>query len=131
MGYWDKETKAEMQTDEPEISLEELEQTSLKEIQEVESGFRERMKQENDRFRDMCDTEYWFCVCFTSRKQKEEFLEKIGIETDLKYIEGKEMARAYKRAMQTPDLEFAKIRPLDREFVNISSQKAEVRTTNE
>lgn len=131
MGYWDKETKAEMQADEPEISLEELEQTSLKEIQEVEAGFRERMKQENDRFRDMCDTEYWFCVCFTSRKQKEEFLEKIGIETDLKYIEGKEMARAYKRALKTPDLEFAKVRPFDQEFLNISSQKAEARTTNE
>lgn len=123
MGYWDKGTKAEMQTDEPEISLEALEQASLKEIQEVEAGFRERMKQENDRFRDMCDTEYWFCVCFTSRAQKEEFLNKIGIEADLKYVEGKEMARAYKRCLKTPDLEFAKTRPFDRDFLNISEQK--------
>ena len=75
MGYWDKkEPKAQEQEEEQEDSLEALEGDCLKEMDEVSKGFRERMKAENDRFRDMCDTEYWFCVCFTSRAQKEELL---------------------------------------------------------
>ena len=73
---------------------------------------------ESKRFRDMCDTEYWFCVCFTSREQKEEFLKKIGMETDVKYIDGKDMARAYRKAIKTPDLDFAKVKPYDKEYCN-------------
>ncbi len=47
-------------------------------------SFRERMGAENKRFRDMCDTEYWCCICFTSRAQKEEFLASLEFDTDLK-----------------------------------------------
>lgn len=108
MGYWDN--KEPKQAEEPEhISLEQLEKDCLEEVGEVEQSFRERMKDENKRFRDMCDTEYWFCVCFTSRAQKEELLKSIGFDGDLKYLDGKEFARAVKKALKTPDLEFAKI----------------------
>lgn len=121
MSYWDKKENDNPKTPEVDLSadsLEAMEQGTIAELTEVESGFRERMKAENKRFRDMCDTEYWFCVCFTSREQKEEFLQKIGIDTDLKYIDGKDMARAYRKAIQTPDMEFAKIRPFDKDYLN-------------
>lgn len=121
MSYWDKKEKDKPEAPEADFavdSLEAMEQGTIAELTEVESGFRERMKAENKRFRDMCDTEYWFCVCFTSREQKEEFLQKIGMDTDLKYIDGKDMARAYRKAIQTPDMEFAKIRPFDKDFLN-------------
>lgn len=121
MSYWDKKEKDKPEAPETDFAvdtLEAMEQGTIAELTEVESGFRERMKAENKRFRDMCDTEYWFCVCFTSREQKEEFLQKIGMDTDLKYIDGKDMARAYRKAIQTPDMEFAKIRPFDKDFLN-------------
>ena len=43
------------------------------------------------------DTEFWFAVCFQSRAQKEEFLEKAGwtglVQGD-KYLDGLEVSRA-------------------------------------
>lgn len=121
MGYWDKKNasnKVQEENPQEEDSLEKLEKETLEELGDVEKSFRERMNAENKRFRDMCDTEYWFCVCFTSREQKEEFLKKIGIETDVKYIDGKDMARAYRKAIKAPDLDFAKVKPYDKEYCN-------------
>lgn len=118
MGYFDKKEPSAPEPEEQEQadSLENVEAECLEEMGEVEKGFRERMKAENDRFRDMCDTEYWVCLCFKSRAQKEEFLQSVGMETDLKYIDGREMARAVKRPVRTPDLQFAKIKAPDKEF---------------
>lgn len=125
MGYWDKRSAttikdAERDDDAEADSLEKMEQDTIAELSTVENSFRERMKAENKRFLDMCDTEYWFCVCFTSRAQKEEFLRKIGIDTDLKYIDGKDMARAYRKAIKTPDLEFAKVQAFGKEYVDLA-----------
>lgn len=122
MGYWDKRAPKKEEPEVEEVgTLEELEAATLEELGESEKGFRERMKQENKRFRDMCDTEYWFCVCFTSRGQKEEFLRKAGIDTDLKYIDGHDMAKAFRKSLKTPDLEFAQIRPFDKEYLDRSA----------
>ena len=107
MGYWNDDEVKEVQA-EP-IALEQLEAECLDDLGDVEKSFRERMSAENQRFKDMCDTEYWCCICFTSRAQKEEFLESLDFDTDLKYIEGKEFARAVKRPIKTEDLKFAKI----------------------
>lgn len=108
MGYWndDKPKKEEKNS---HIELEQFESECLEELGEVEQSFRERMSAENKRFRDMCDTEYWCCICFTSRAQKEEFLGSLDFDGDLKYIEGKEFARAVKRPVKTEDLKFARI----------------------
>lgn len=108
MGYWndDKPKKEEKNS---HIELEQFESECLEELGEVEQSFRERMSAENKRFRDMCDTEYWCCICFTSRAQKEEFLGSLDFDVDLKYIEGKEFARAVKRPVKTEDLKFARI----------------------
>lgn len=118
MGYWDKKEPSVPEPEEQEQadSLENVEAECLEEMGEVEKGFRERMKAENDRFRDMCDTEYWVCLCFKSRAQKEEFLQSVGMDADLKYIDGREMARAVKHPVRTPDLQFAKIKAPDKEF---------------
>lgn len=118
MGYWEKKTPAESAVEEIEaVNLEQLEAEGFEAVGEIEKSFRERMKQENSRFRDMCDTEYWFAVCFTSREQRNEFLEKIGIDPELKYIDGREMAKAFRKSIKTPDLEFAQIRPFDKEYL--------------
>lgn len=122
MSYWErKKTKEEPIKEEQEATLgglDELEENTIDELGEVEKSFRERMARENSRFQDMCDTEYWFCVCFTSRAQKEEFMQKAGLPVDEKYIEGREMAKAFRKSIKTPDLEFAKIQPFGKEYVN-------------
>lgn len=124
MGYWngDKPKKEEKND---HIELEQLESECLEELGEVEQSFRERMSAENKRFRDMCDTEYWCCICFTSRAQKEEFLESLEFDGDLKYIEGKEFARAVKRPVKTEDLKFARIGKGSKEYLSrlIDEQK--------
>lgn len=51
--------------------------------------FRNARKQHADR----TDSEYWFCVCFQSREQKEEFLRKAGLfEHGDKYLNGEFVA---------------------------------------
>lgn len=124
MGYWnDDKPKKEGKND--HIELEQLESECLEELGEVEQSFRERMSAENKRFRDMCDTEYWCCICFTSRAQEEEFLESLNFDGDLKYIEGKEFARAVKRPVKTEDLKFARIGKGSKEYLSrlIDEQK--------
>lgn len=113
------ESNADKVDDVSEDSLEKLEADCLSDISEAKKGFRDRLTKENKRFQDMCDTEYWCCVCFTSRAQKEEFLSKLGLDTDEKYIDGKQMARAVNRALETPDLQFAKIGKPDKTFMGM------------
>lgn len=119
MGYWDKKQPKAPEVEEIDaIGLEELESDVEKELLDVEKSFRERMSVENKRFRDMCDTEYWFCVCFTSREQKDEFLRSLQLNPDEKYIDGKELARAVKRSIKTKDLEFARISKISKDYLS-------------
>lgn len=120
MGYWDKKQDEAEQIVAEGGTLESLEGEVLEEIGEIEKSFRERMKNENKRFLDMCDTEYWFCVCFTSRAQKEEMLETLGLPLDEKYIYGRDFAKAVKAQLKTPDLKFAKIKRPNRDFMDRS-----------
>lgn len=54
----------------------------------------ERKKATQERFRISTDPEFFFCVVFQSREQKEQFLEGIGwMELGDKYINGLEVAR--------------------------------------
>lgn len=103
--------------------LRELEQLQLEEAEALRQRFREKMKDERKRFRDVCDTEYWFCVCFTSREQKEEFLKALRINPNEKYVDGREMARAVRRALRSPDMEYPRIRGYDKEYMNRSMEE--------
>ena len=123
MSYWGKREKKPTEPQEPK-NLEEFEVACEQELGEVEKSFRERMQAETKRFRDMCDTEYWFCVCFTSRAQKEEFLRSVGMDEDLKYIDGRELAKEVRKPIKTRDMEFAKIKPVNKDYLDISDDLA-------
>lgn len=58
-------------------------------------------KARRDAYRVMVDHEYWVCVCFQSRDQKEEFLDKAKWR-DLgeKYIDGLALAKRLKVDVQ-------------------------------
>jgi hypothetical protein len=64
------------------------------ELNEVLRQFKQRAKNEEKRFVDATDSEYWFAVCFATRAEKEEFLEKIaGGTLNDKYINGRDFAK--------------------------------------
>ena len=101
-------------------SLEALEEESKQELDELAQGFRERMAAESKRFVDVCDSEYYCCVCFTTRDQKEEFLNSLGISPDERYIDGREIAKKIGRAIKSPDMAERNTRPFDKDFVRLS-----------
>lgn len=63
------------------------------EIAALEQGYRDRAKAESNRFKRATDSEYWVAVCFTTREEKEAFLERSGL-ADLgdKYLDGHDVA---------------------------------------
>lgn len=52
-----------------------LEETSNAEVSDMMLSIKENRKNNAERFRDIEAGEFWFCVCFQSRSQKEQFLD--------------------------------------------------------
>jgi hypothetical protein len=78
------------------------EQDAARELDAVAKAFRERAKREQERFQRATDSEFWFCVCFKTREQKERFLAALELlaQGD-KYIDGEQLARRLK--IELPD----------------------------
>lgn len=67
---------------------------ATEEISELLQGFRDRAGREQQRYEDATDSEYWFAVCFQTRAQKDEFLQKMGwVAIGDKYLDGLKVAR--------------------------------------
>lgn len=63
-------------------------------IQELRTAFMERAKDEEKRVELVTDTEYWCCLCFETREQKEAILQALGLlELGDKYLDGRQVAR--------------------------------------
>jgi len=57
-------------------------------------SFKDRAKAEQKRFEKATDSEFWFCVCFQSREEKESFLKNSGlIDFGDKYLDGWDVAK--------------------------------------
>lgn len=70
------------------------EQDAKIELSETLKGFKARAKAEAERFKVATDTEYWACLCFQTREQKEHFLKALSlISIGDKYLDGQEVAR--------------------------------------
>ncbi|GAB3873816.1 hypothetical protein GCM10029964_014710 [Kibdelosporangium lantanae] len=81
-----------------------LEADSRAELDELHRGFRERAAKEDERFRLATDSEFWFCVCFKSREDKDAFLAAAGLVViGDKYLDGYATARTLNVPM--PDTE--------------------------
>jgi len=62
---------------------------SASDLDSLHQGFRNRAKTENARFALTTDSEYWACICFQTREQKEHFLAALKIlEFGDKYLDG-------------------------------------------
>ena len=64
----------------------------------VKEAFIENEQTKLDGYRDMIDPEFFFVVCFQSRAQKDEFLDKSGLSAaglGDKYLDGLQLARYF------------------------------------
>ena len=95
--------KQETEELEPPPGMEDVEQGFQEDIDEALAAFKKRREKENSRFADVTDCGYYFTVCFTSRAQMDEFCDRFGLDKDLKYHDGKELAKQLNRALRTPD----------------------------
>lgn len=63
-------------------------------LAELHKGFRERMKAESARRELATDTEFWLCIVFQDRNQKDQFLAGSGwIGLGDKYLDGERLAQ--------------------------------------
>lgn len=70
-----------------------FEEDSKAEFSAIRSSFAERAREENKRRELATDSEYWICLCFQTREQKEAFLAGLKLSTDAdKYIDGRLLA---------------------------------------
>lgn len=83
----------------PENKAEDLQTSSDQEVSDMMTSIRENRKNNAERFRDIESGEFWFCVCFQSRSQKDQFiadlLKKYAPNTENfgdKYVSGLELA---------------------------------------
>lgn len=72
-------------------------QDSKDEVNAILNAFKEQSKKEHKQFVDNTDSEYWICIGFGNREQKEEFLRKSKlIELGDKYLDGEKVAEILK-----------------------------------
>jgi hypothetical protein len=88
------------------------EQAATVEISEALAFIKAERQKKRDAYRVTVDPEYWVCLCFQSREQKEEFLARAGwLDLGEKYLDGLEVAKRLGVAVLPIPLE-AKAPPL-------------------
>lgn len=111
--------------DMPELSGD-AETDSKNDLTEVQAGFRKRAADESNRFALATDSEYWACICFQTREQKEHFLAALDIlkftdqSTGGRYLDGQEVAKQLGVTLPSADVPYktsAKVDPSWVEFV--------------
>lgn len=97
--------------DEPDETIEE---ESKRELSELEKGFKERAKAEQERMMLATDSEYWVALCFQSRDQKEQFLRALDLmQLGDKYLDGWQVAKKLGVALDRAEIPYNKgLRPL-------------------
>lgn len=74
-----------------------------RELSETLKKLKAGLQHEQAVFLENVDSEYWFCVCFQTRAQKDEFLEKMGwVDLGDKYLDGLEVAQRQKMKIENP-----------------------------
>jgi hypothetical protein len=99
------------------------EAASEAELSELLEGFKNRANRENDRMLEATDSEFWFCVCFQTREQKEEFLTKSNLmDVGDKYLDGMLVAEELKIKLTSRVPDMPKHRAFDKEYIRMSAE---------
>lgn len=86
------------------VGMEEAERLFKEDYDEVLEAFKARREKENKRFREIIDTNYYMVICFTTNAQMVEFCNNFGIDIQYRYYDGREIAKAFKKALKAPDI---------------------------
>lgn len=74
-----------------------------RELSDTLKKLKASLKNEKDVFLENVDSEYWFCVCFQTRAQKDEFLERMKwMDIGDKYLDGLEVAARQEMNLDSP-----------------------------
>lgn len=98
-------------------TLEEFEQEMADSMDQLHQAFRERAAKEQQRVLDVCDSNYYFVVCFSNAQQLTEFCESVKLNPNEIYVDGREFAKKINRALKTPDTDFPKTQPFNKDYV--------------
>ena len=65
------------------------------ELDAIQQGFRDRRDREAERAELVTMTDYYFCVCFATRQQRQAFLDGVGwdIAAGDRYLDGRALAK--------------------------------------
>lgn len=123
MSKWKEQQKAEQakakEAEKQETpDLEQFEHGMAEEMNELHQAFRDRASKEDKRVLDVVNCDYYFVVCFSNRAQLYEFCERTGLNPEEIYIDGKTFSRKINRALETPDTDFPKTQPFNRDYLN-------------
>ena len=119
MSKWkDLKKEKEPPVEEAPAGMEAVEETFHEQLDEALVAFKNRREKEKKRFLDVVDTNYYFVVCFTNNAQMIEFCEKFGLDTQYKYYDGKEVARKFNKAIETPDSVFPREKGRTKEYAD-------------
>lgn len=100
------------QTGNPELD-------SSADLDAVQQGFRNRAKQESDRFALATDSEYWAAICFQTREQKEAFLSALKLlEFGDKYLDGRLVAERLGVKLPESQVPYKPEPKLDRDWLS-------------
>ena len=100
------------QTGNPELD-------SSADLDAVQQGFRNRAKQESDRFALATDSEYWAAICFQTREQKEAFLSALKLlEFGDKYLDGRLVAERLGIKLPESQVPYKPEPKLDRDWLS-------------
>ncbi len=109
----------------PPVLVEHPEQTgnpeldSSADLDAVQQGFRNRAKQESDRFALATDSEYWAAICFQTREQKEAFLSALKLlEFGDKYLDGRLVAERLGVKLPESQVPYKPEPKLDRDWLS-------------
>lgn len=118
MSKWkDQKETEKVNQKKPEIpTLEEFEDQMEDGMEQLHQAFRDRAAKEQQRVFDVCDADYYFVVCFSNKAQLLEFCDKLNLNPDEIYYNGKEFARKVNRALSTPDTKFPKTQPFNKDY---------------
>lgn len=87
------------ESDEPNIEID-----SQTELSDLQKSFRERAAASEKEKEKNTNSEFWSCVVFKNKEQRDRFCELLGIkEPDLQYINGQKLIKALELRIEQVD----------------------------
>ena len=105
----------------------------IENMEAVEAGFAEQLDTdamiaslkaqratEAKTMRDIGSTDYYFCVFFNNEMQMVEFCKAFGFNPNNIFMDGREVAKQFRKALSTPDEPRHKTRPASKEYLELA-----------